>query len=417
LRRNTRALLVAVMAVNMLAGAALAATDRPSMMRLTAEHWIASQSADGTLPYGFDLLAGKSTAPNGDEWAYVVRQALAPYAWAQYFAYSGDQRVQEPIQRSLSALARHSLPLGKSRVQHWIEHTRILSLSFARWKLNHALDRLGLLYRSEGSARVVSPDGKYSTAITGATGVALLAELAYSQASGDHQFAALRSAWLDALISLRIPGGGFRKTPDSIDEDDYSNGEAWLALAVYCDHHRGDSRCGLLPEVDEALMARYSAKPTFEFYHWGAMSAAQRFKTTAHTRFLAFMQQQGNFFSQRFDSPLFADANRCAVMEGVAGALAVLGHAGAEYAALAERMRAWLSKEADKLPKLQIQEGQSRLLLAGDAVLTAPRLVAFRGAFLVGLYTPSVQIDAAAHCMAAMVMIERDGLLRRSSSL
>src|SRR5205085_11763511 len=125
----------------------------------------------------------------------------------------------------------------------------------------HALDRLGLLYRSEGSARVVSPDGKYSTAITGATGVALLAELAYSKASGDHQFAALRSAWLDALISLRIPGGGFRKTPDSIDEDDYSNGEAWLALAVYCDHHRGDSRCGLLPEVDEALMARYSAKP------------------------------------------------------------------------------------------------------------------------------------------------------------
>jgi hypothetical protein len=317
----------------------------------------------------------------------------------------------------LSALARRSLPLGKSRVQHWIERTRILSLPVARWKLNHALDRLGLLYEPAGSGRVVSPDGKYGTALTGATSVALLAELAYSRASGDQQFATLRSAWLDALISLRIPGAGFRKTPDSIDQDDYSNGEAWLALAAYCDHLRGDSRCALLSDVDEALMARYSAKPTFEFYHWGAMSAAQRFKTTGHTRFLAFMQQQGNFFSKRFESPLFADANRCAPMEGVAAAVGVLGQAGAEYAGLARHMRAWLSREADKLPKLQIQEGQSRLLLAGDAVLTAPRLVAFRGAFLTGLYTPSVQIDAAAHCMGAMVMIERDGLLTRSNTL
>src|SRR3954471_7166037 len=110
LKRNGWALLGAVIAVNMLGGAALGAPDRASMMRLTAEHWIASQSADGTLPYGFDLLADKSTAPNGDHWAYVVGQALATYAWAQYFGYSKDQRVQEPIQRSLSALARRSLP-------------------------------------------------------------------------------------------------------------------------------------------------------------------------------------------------------------------------------------------------------------------------------------------------------------------
>jgi hypothetical protein len=417
LKRNTWPLLAAFISMNLLAGAALAAMDRASMMRLTAEHWIASQSADGTLPYGFDLLADKSTAPNGDDWAYVVRQALSTYAWAQYLGYSGDRRVQEPIQRSLSALARRSLPLGKSRVQYWIEQTRILSLPAARWKLNHALESLGLLYRPKGSGRVVSPDGKYGTALTGATGVALLAELAYSRASGDHQFAPLRSAWLDALISLRIPGAGFRKTPDSIDQDDYSNGEAWLAVAAYCDQNRGDSRCGLLPELDEALMARYSAKPTFEFYHWGAMSAAQRFKTTGLTRFLAFMQQQGNFFSKRFESRVFADANRCAPMEGAAAAIAVLGHAGAEYAALAERMRAWLLREADKLPKLQIQEGQNRLLLAGDAVLSAPRLVAFSGAFLISLYTPTVQIDAAAHCMAAMVMIERDGLLARWNTL
>jgi hypothetical protein len=80
-------------------------------------------------------------------------------------------------------------------------------------------------------------------------------------------------------------------------------------------------------------------------------------------------------------------------------------------------MRSWLSSEADKLPRLQIQEGQNRLVLAGDSVLMTPRLPAFRGAFLLGLYTPTLQIDAAAHCMAAMVTIERDGLLARPNVL
>jgi hypothetical protein len=264
----------------------------------------------------------------------------------------------------------------------------------------------------------VSPNGKYGTAVTGATAIALLAELAYSRASGDQQFASLRSAWLDGLISLRIPGGAFKQTPDSIDQDDdYSNGEAWLALAAYCEQHRDDDRCGILSDLDTALTARYSAKPTAEFYHWGSMAAAQRFKTTGDTRFLAFMQQQGNFFFNRFPPRQLAATNTCASMEGVAAALAVLGPAGAEYAVLAARMRAWLSSEADKLPRLQIQEGQNRLLLGGNAFLIAPRLGAFRGNFLLGLYTPSVQVDATAHCMAAMVVIERDGLLTRPNAL
>jgi hypothetical protein len=146
------------------------------------------------------------------------------------------------------------------------------------------------------------------------------------------------------------------------------------------------------------------------------MAAAQRFKTTRQSRFLAFMQQQGNFFLNRFLPPQVAAANRCASMEGVAAALSVLGQAGAEYAVLGGRMRSWLSTEADKLPRLQIQQGQTRLLLGGDASLTAPRLASFRGDFLLGLYTPSVQVDATAHCMGAMVMIERDALLTGSNA-
>jgi hypothetical protein len=34
----------------------------------------------------------------------------------------------------------------------------------------------------------------------------------------------------------------------------------------------------------------------------------------------------------------------------------------------------------------------------------------FSGAFLMGLYRPTTRVDAAAHCLSAMIMVERDGL-------
>jgi hypothetical protein len=394
-----------------------AADDRAAMMRDISDHWIAAQLPDGTLPYGFDFLTDKSTAPNGDEWANVVRQVLATYAWSLYLDYSRDRRAEQPIRRSLSAIAQRSLPVGKKRVQYWIERTGVLRVPLARWKVENTLNRFGLLYEPAGSGRVVSPNGKYETAVTGATALALLAELTYSGTSRDQQFASLRSAWLDALIALRIPGSGFRRTPATIDEDDYSNGETWFALAVYCDRYRDDRRCRTLADVDETLMSRYSAQPTIEFYHWGAMTAAQRFRTTGAPVFLSFLQSQGERFINRLESPVFASANRCAPMEGVSAALAVLRRAGSAYAPLAARMQSWLSKEAAKLPRLQIQERQNRLALGGEAALNAPRLASVRGAFLQGLYIPTVQIDATAHCMGAMVTIEREGLLKHAAPL
>jgi hypothetical protein len=34
----------------------------------------------------------------------------------------------------------------------------------------------------------------------------------------------------------------------------------------------------------------------------------------------------------------------------------------------------------------------------------------FAGAFLAGVYEPSTRIDAAAHCVSAMVIMQRNGL-------
>ena len=391
--------------------AASAASDFSGMMRLTVEGLIASQSADGLFPYGFDFLDDRPMEPDRMSRANLIRQAGSVSVLAAYYRYARDAQLQEPIRRALSALGRHSLPIGKSRAQYWVERTRLLSLPFARWKLKSTLDRFGLLYENAGPGKVVSPDGDYDGASAGTVALTLLAELVYSNASGDNRFSDLRSAWLEGLLSLRIPGGGFRQTPTSIDDSDYYNGEGWLAVAVYGDLHRDDARTAAeLADLDQSMIERYTRAPSRNFYHWGAMAAAQRFATTHDPRFLAFLRAQADLFVAQFQRGLRPDGNHCATMEGVASTLAALNRSGEADTARARALRSWLSREADKLPKLQIRPGQEGMALGGEAQLRAPRMAEFPGAFLLGLYQPSVRVDSRQHCLSAMIMIERDRL-------
>lgn len=389
---------------------------RAAMMRLTVDSWVNSQSSDGSLPYGFDFLADQSTGVENNPWAYIVRQAGSFWVLAEYYQYTGDRRLREPIRRALIALDQHSLPIGKGQIQRWLEGMRLLSLPFARWRLMLALDGLGLLYQTAGPGKVVTPDGLYSSALAGAVAVALLAELTYSRASGDERFAKLGSAWLAGLLSLHIPGGGFRDTPTSIDDSDYANGEGWFALTVYCDMHRDDAHAArILADLDDAMLGKYSDRPNRTFFQWGAMAAEQRYKTTGDARFLRFLQSQAEVFFARFQPRVDPVTNSCTDMEGLAATLAAMKRSGAGDVALANRIRVRLATEADKLPRLQIQPGQQGLKFAGDARLIAPRMATFGGAFLVGLETPATQVDAAAHCLSALVRIERDALLAPST--
>jgi len=388
-----------------------ASSDRAAMMRLTIDGLIASQTGEGLFPYGFDFLADKPLEPDRMSPSNLIRQAGTASVLAEYYRQTHDPRLAEPIKRALSALGQRSLPIGKSTAQRWIEQTHLLSLPFARWKLQSTLERFGLLYEPSGAGRVVSSSG-YSAATTGTVALALLAELRYAAASGDESFARLRSAWRDGLLMLRIPGGGFRGTPTSINDSDYYNGEAWLALAVYYDLHREDAQKGdPLVDLDSALIERYSQTLSRGFYHWGAMAAAQRFATTGNARFLEFLRNQSDLFIERRQPRLDPDTNHCAAMEGAAAALAVFNRTGEGDTARTRRLRSWLADEAARLPKLQIQPGQTGMVLGGEARLTAPRMIEFPGAFLAGIYQPSIRVDNGQHCVSAMLMIERDQLL------
>jgi hypothetical protein len=383
------------------------APDLPAIMRLTADYWIASE-LDGFLPYGYDFLADKPLEPGRMSAPNLVRQAATAFAVARYYEFSRDDRLRAPLGRALSALNAKSIPIGKGKVQRALESTRILSLPVARWKLQTALDRVGLLYQSSGDGKVPSARGDYLDAFAGGGALALLSELAYASASGDESFAAARRAWLEGLLALRIPGGGFRHAPALIDDTDYDNGEGWLALAVYVDRHPDDPQVAAeLADLDKVMIARYAEAPTMAFFGWGAMSAAQRFVTTHDPRFLAYLRRQGELFVERLAPKALPEDNNCAPLEGVAAMLGVLVASGDRDSRRVRDLQSWASREIGKLPRLQIQPGQEGMTLGGEAYLRAPQMASFAGGFVWNLYEPTARVDAAGHCLSAMVTLER----------
>lgn len=381
------------------------ASDDSAIMRSTVDHWLATQTAGGLFPYGFDFLADRPMEAHGMSPSNLIRQAGTVSALAAYYRYTRDERLQEPIQRALSALGRHSLPIGKSQAQYWVERTRVLSLPIARWKLLFALQRFDLLYENTGTGKVVSPDGDYGGAFAGTAALSLLAEVIYASAAGDNRFAELRLAWLEGLLSLRIPGGGFRQTPTSIDDSDYFNGEGWLAIAVYSDLYRDDVRTAAqLSDLDHAMIERYSQNPSRGFFLWGARAAAQRYATTRDPRFARFVREQADLFLAKFQKALDPDHNHCPAMEGVAATLTVLNQSGENDTDRVRKLRSWLTQETVRLPKLQIQPGQADMALGGEARLRAPSMLQFSGAFLLGLYEPTTRIDLGEHCFWAILL-------------
>jgi hypothetical protein len=270
---------------------------------------------------------------------------------------------------------------------------------------------MGLLYQTSGDGKVVSPNGKYDGALSGNDAHALLTEVIYAGASADETFADDRRSWLKGLLSLRIPGGGFRQLPVGIDDSDYDNGEGWLALAVYVDKHRDDlETAAALEDLDRAMLTRYSEEPSLSFFGWGSMASAQRFTTTKDPKFLAYLRRQGDVFNERFRRKMRPEDNNCGTLEGASAMLAVLVASGESDSDRVRNLRSWISEEIAKLPRLQIQPRQKDMALMGQAHLTAPAMASFAGGFLWSVREPTTRVDAAGHCLSAMVNISRAGL-------
>jgi hypothetical protein len=402
--RGGRAALLVVAVLALVCGGMAPATAQPTdrdRLRHAVDYLLASQAPSGLFLYDFDFLAGRSVAADN-----IVRQAGTAYILAEYYLHARDPRVRLAIEAMLKKLDELSLPIGKSGLQSGLEQTRLLSLPIGRYKLRAGLERFGLLYRPSGDGKVISLDGRYLTAETGATAVALLAELQYQQATGDNRFSPLRSTWLKGLLSLRIPGRGFRISPGFIDDTPFYDGEAWFALAYYNEvFPRDDSVAGILESLDPYLMARYANDVKTGFYQWGTMAAARRLKATSNQKFVGFIRAQAQTFLSAPRRDQWRGDNTCSDIEGLATAAAVLRAHGAADRALLERLEARLGEEMEKIRHLQIPPGTSRMDFGEGIYLVSPKLRDFSGAFLEGRFRPYTRVDATAHCVSAMVKL------------
>jgi hypothetical protein len=406
----TPLLIASFVGVSVIGGPVQAASkDYSPAIRLAVDRWLAVQKPSGFLPYGFDFLADEESEPESLSKENLARQAGTAAALADYYALTKDSRARPALEKFLTAFGRHSLPIGKGLPQRLIEQTRLLPLLTGRKRIGSALNRLGLLYTKQGPGKVLSPDADYSLAYTGTVALALLTELRYAQTSADARFADLRQAWLQALLDLRIPGGGFRSYPTTINPRPYSDGQAWLVLAEYHRLFPQDERVAeMLATVDDRLIKTYSSDFKIDFYHWGAMAAAARYVDSKDVKFLDFIKYLTSAFLDRRQQ--LEKYNDCASVEGLADTLAALAGEGEGEGELANQVRRWVAREMTKTDKLQIRPGQKELTFA-NARVEAPRLQEYAGSFLAGSYGLSTQVDYTSHCVSAMIKLQRQNRL------
>jgi len=402
-RAGARLLLAAITVTLVLGGITLAAAQPTDQERLqqAVDYLLAAQLPSGLFVYDFDFVADRSVEPDN-----IVRQAGVAYFLAEYYRHAPDSRVRHAIEATLGRLGELSLPIGKSRWQSALEQTGLLSVPIGRYKLRAALERFGLLYRPSGDGKVISLDGKYALALTGAVAVALLAEMQYYQATIDNRFGSLRSAWLEGLLSLRIPRRGFRISPGFIDDTPFFDGEGWLALAYYHGVFPLDKKItSVLEDLEAYLMTRYANDVTTGFYQWGTMAAALRLEQTSDSRFLSFIRAQARTLLDAPRRDEWRGDSSCAHMEGLAVAARVLRAHPDVDRLLLEKVVARLNEEMEKNRALQIPPNGGRMVFGDGVQLISPRLRDFAGAFLVGRFRAYTRVDETAHCVSAMTKL------------
>ena len=328
--------------------------------KLAVSYISGAQLPSGLFRYQYDFLSGTFSRANND-----VRQAGAAFVMAEYAGVFDDAAVAKRAAAAIAALERMSVPFEE-----------------------------GAVVTSAG----VAERGK-----TGSTALALLAELMYSSASGDKQFEKERAAWLDALLKLWRPSGGFAQAPGRDVESDYYNGEAWLALAHYRRLFPDDSRVrDALAKADPYLIDRYGRDPNAHFMHWGLMAATIRHETDGDPQDLDFLAKVSDAFLTSMRPEFNPDTNACYYVEGLAAAATELSKAAVD-ADLVARIVARVEQELVKSFAMQILPGQTRIEFAADRYLSAPDIGKFAGAFLDGRTTPKTRIDSTQHCLSAII--------------
>ncbi len=362
--RALRIILVSMASMGAACGVAGAQSDP---LQLGASYLKDAQNSDGLFNYEFDFLSSKYSSKSN-----LVRQAGAGYGLAEYYVYSKDESVKDTIFASIRAYSALSIP----------------------WE----------------NGKLLTTDSLLKNARAGATALALLAELQYQEASGDQRGAEIRRYWVQGLLSLYRPGGGFEQHPGADRESNYFNGESWLALAYYNHLFPGDAAvAAVLKDLDAYLIRTNDEKPNVQFFHWGALAAAKRYEATGDKRFVEFASRQAIAFLDDLRPTVKSHANTCYSVEGLAAVAAML-EASQSFGDLRARIIDRVGREMEKNLRFQIEPEQDRIVLGDERYLYSDDIERFAGAFLNGLYRPKTRIDFTQHCLSAMVKYKKIGL-------
>jgi len=379
------------------------AQDDAERVRRAVAHTISTQLPNGLFEYDFDFLAGE---PTGQD--HIVRQAGTLFVLGEALLDTGEADIVPVMHKGLDAMAERSLPIGKGTLQSIVEW--LGGFSIKSWRLERAYDRMGTLYDPTGDGLVVAGADTYETAYAGATALALIAELSYFRATGDDRYSELRASWTRGLLSLQVQGSGVRSHPATLAQGPYANGEAWLALTYYHETFPNDTKVEqALQDLEDYVIELYTHEPDRSFYHWGAMASAARFATGDAERLAEFSAQQAEFILDARPPESTLKNTTCSLIEGLASAIAVLeSWPGRER--LVTRMRERVLVELSRNRALQIRPQQDRVELGAGALLMAPTLGRYDGAFLAGPYHIYTRTDFTQHCISAFLKVRRYGL-------
>ena len=219
----------------------------------------------------------------------------------------------------------------------------------------------------------------------------------------DERLARQIDGWLNGLLALQMPDGGFEAKPGSGTQSPYSNGEIWLVLAHYVERYPDHVAArAALQRADRRFIEFYGANPDIGFFHWGVMAASKRYLATGDERFARFAAAQIDDYIHRMRPEVKEHANSCYAVEGMLAGVAALSRHGG-YARLERALRERSRAEMEKNRRLQILPGQRRIQFGPQRYLQAPEIADHAGAFLNGLYRPQVRVDATQHCLSAML--------------
>ena len=407
-------LLGAVISARAHAGETVALGDRFRANDAVAQ-LVRTQLPSGFFPYDFNFSTGDQSDMNNMDGANLVRQTGTAWSVSQYLAVSPRDVTRHSLEYFLKRTSDDSISIGKGTLQKLLERVGL----YNRWQLwrplREPLNALGMLYSKEGKGQLVSTVGDYERALPGATALSLLTAINYLHDTGDTQFNPVIEGWTNGLIALSVPGRGFREAPHYLTESAYVNGQAWLALGKYVESFPADKgTLVFLEQLDDYLLKTYSEKPNRLFYSWGIMAASVREKSTRDPRLVAFMIQLTTLYLEKENKPIkeekkpLEETNSCASVEGLATFVGTMKAQGRENEPIVLQVVDTIKRLMTVNRKLQIGDHPTGNLNV-EAKFSS-KLHDYRGAFLLSLQDPLMQIDLTAHCISALVRMDQAGL-------